>query len=268
MFKLGSIGAGHMGMAILDAAVDNGLAKPSDILTYEINPERRREVKNRSFSAAGSESEVFSNCQLLMLAVSPQVCEDLLDRLSKAVSRVQKKPTIVNIMASISSSYIQKHLGEDTPVITIMPTMGMKVGQGAAAISHTDNVPDTDLSYIMKIFYATGEANIVEEPLLKEIVAVNGCMPGYIFYIIEAFAKEAELQGIDYQMALRMAARGFIGAAQQVLEGASPKDMLAKVCTPGGLTAQGVASFEENQLAQILADGMANSIRRGYELAK
>ena len=267
MFKLGTIGAGHMGMAILDAAIEHNLAKPSDILVYEINPERSREAKNRGFAAAGNEAEVFANSNLVMLAVSPQVCEDLLVKLAKTATRLEKKPVIVNIMAGISSNYIRKHLG-DVPVITLMPTMGMRVGQGAAAIAYTDDVPDVDLSYVMKIFYATGEVVIVEEPLLKEIVAVNGCMPGYVFYILDAFAKEAERQGLDYQTSLRMAARGFSGAATQVLEGASPKEMIAKVCTPGGLTAKGVENFEENHMAQLLSEGMKASIRRGYELAR
>jgi len=267
MFKLGAIGAGHMGMTILDAAIEHDLAKASDVLVYEINPERRREVKSRGFSAAGSEVEVFANVQMLMLAVSPQACEDLLVKLTKIAARLEQKPVIINIMAGISSNYIRKHLG-DIPVITVMPTMGMKSGQGAAAIAYTEDVPNSELSYVMKIFYATGEVVTVEEPLLKEIVAVNGCMPGYVFYMLEAFAKEAEQQGIDYQTALRMAARGFIGAAQQVLEGASPKEMIAKVCTPGGLTAKGVESFEESNLAQTLADGMKASIKRGYELAR
>jgi pyrroline-5-carboxylate reductase len=40
------------------------------------------------------------------------------------------------------------------------------------------------------------------------------------------------------------------------------------VSTPGGLTAQGVAFFEENKISQLLAEGMAESIRRGYELAR
>jgi len=267
MFQIGAIGAGHMGMAILDAAIEHNLAKPSDILVYEIEPERRREAKSRGFVAAGSEAEVFSNSCLVMLAVSPQACEELLIKLTKMAARLDKKPVIINIMAGISSTYIRKHLG-DIHVVTLMPTMGMKVGQGAAAIAYTDNVPDSELSYVMKIFYATGEVVVVEEPLLKEIVAVNGCMPGYVFYMLEAFAKEAERQGIDYQTALRMAARGFIGAAQQVLEGASPKEMISKVCTPGGLTAKGVEFFEESHLDQTLAGGMKASVKRGYELAR
>ena len=267
MFQLGTIGAGHMGMAILDAATEHNFAKATDILVYEVNSERRREAKNRGFVASGNEAEVFSNCRLLMLAVPPQACEDLLAKLAKSASRLEKKPVIINIMAGISSNYIRKYLG-DIPVITVMPTMGMKVGQGAAAIAYTDDVPNAELSYVMKIFYATGEVVTVDEPLLKEIVAVNGCMPGYVFYMLDAFAKEAERQGIEYQTALRMTARGFIGAATQVLEGASPKEMIAKVCTPGGLTAKGVEFFEANHLDQTLAGGMKASIKRGYELAR
>lgn len=268
MFDLGAIGTGHMGMAVLEqvaAQWDN-----VGILVYEIDAERRKKAKLKGFTAAGSESEVYANSQILLLAVPPQACEELLSKLAISAQRLDEKqehkPVILSIMAGISANYIRGHLGADTAVITVMPTLGMRTGQGAAAIAHTDNVPDPVLSQIVKVFSQTGEAVIVEEPLLKEIVAVNGCMPGYVFYLLDAFAKGAK--GVDYNTAARMAARGFIGAANEVLAGSDPKELLAEVCTPGGLTAQGVLSFEKNQIANLLAEGMDESIRRGYEIGK
>jgi len=265
MFKIGSIGAGHMGMAILDAMSTTAREETASILVYELDPERRRAAKARGFIAAGNESEVYLNSQILLMAVRPQHCEGLLKKLSASAKR-RTSPTIINIMAGISSDFIRRHLGSDTHVITVMPTMGMKTGHGMAALSHTNHVPKDILSYITKIFTATGEAIVVDEPLLKDIVAVSGCMPGYVFYLIDAFAKGAK--GVDYQTAARMAARGFIGAATQVLGGSGPAELLSQVATPDGLTAQGIASFEQSKIAEMLAEGMEESVRRGYELAK
>ena len=268
MFKIGAIGAGHMGMTILDAITTQGLAEAGDILVYELDERRRRLAKTRGFAAAGNESEVYANVKLLLLAIPPQGCEELLFKLARSAKRQAQKPTIINIMAGISSDYIRKYLDTDTAVITVMPTLGMRVGQGAAAIAHTDNIDGEILSDIMGIFTTTGEAIIVEEPFLKEIVAVNGCMPGYVFYMLDAFARAAEAKGIDYRTAVRMAARGFAGSAAQVLEEIDPRELLAQVCTPGGLTAKGIESFNENQVDKLLAKGMESSIKRGYELAR
>lgn len=268
MFKIGAIGAGHMGITILETIITLELAKPSDILVYELDHKRRQQVKSKGFVTAGNESEVYANAQLVMLAVPPQACDALFNKLASSAQRQDNKPVIISIMSGISSSYMRKYLGPDTAVITIMPTLGMKVGHGATAIAHTDNVPADVLTTVMNIFSATGEIMIVEEPLLKEIVAINGCMPGYAFYLIDAFARWGEFQGIDYRMAVRMAARGFAGAAALALEDVDLKELLNQVCTPGGLTAEGVAFFEEGNLPEILAEGMENTIRRGYELAK
>lgn len=268
MFKIGVIGAGHMGMAILDEIIAQGQAEASEILVYELDPKRRRQAKTRGFAAAGNESEVYANAQWLLLAVPPQACDELFDKLSRCAQRQKQKPVIVSIMAGISSDYMRKHLGTDTAVISIMPTLGMKVGQAVTAISHTDNVPADILTYLMGIFAVTGEIVVVEEPLHKELIAINGCMPGYAFYILDAFARWGEFQGIDYRMAIRMVARGFAGAAALVLDEIDPRELLTQVCTPGGLTAQGIAFFEQSELPEILAEGMENSIRRGYELAK
>ena len=277
MFKVGAIGAGHMGMAVLDAFAKHGAIDPNNILVYDINNERMEDAKKRGFALGECESSVYANCQMLLLGVRPQSCAELFGKIggkSKANDPANNNPAhnnspiIISIMAGIDSIYIRNKLQNDQiPVVTIMPTLGMMSGNGAAAIAHTQNVPEDDLSYIIKIFSATGEAVIVDEPQLNEIVAVNGCMPGYVFYLLDAFAKGAQKQGVGYQMAVRMAARGFMGAAAQVLENKiGPEELMATVCTPGGLTAQGVEYFKQNKLDEILSEGMAESIRRGYEL--
>lgn len=268
MFKIGVIGAGHMGMAILDSIVSQNQAKPADILVYELDERCRRQAKSRGFAAAGNENEVYSNAQLLMLAVPPQACENLLEKLAPSAQRQQHKPIIVSIIAGTGSDYIRRYLGPDTAVIVVMPTLGMKVGHGAATIAHTDNVPADALSYVLEIFSTTGEAVIMDESLIKEIVGVNGCMPGYALYILDAFARAAETKGIDYRTAARMIARGFAGTAALVLEEADPRELLSQICTPGGLTAQGIASFDENELAKTLVAGMQSSVQRGHELAR
>ena len=264
MFKIGAIGAGHMGMAVLDAIATQ--VNPAEVLVYEIDQHRKKAVKSRSFAAAGSEYEVYCNSEILLLALRPQSCEELFNKLVKGTDKREESPVVFNIMSGISSNYIRKYLGEETPVITVIPTLGMKTGQGAAAVAFTDNVPADILSYILDIFKRTGEAVVLPESSLKEIIAVNGCMPGYVFYLIDAFARVA--QGVDYSTASRIVARGFIGSALQVMEGGDPKELMGQVCTKGGLTAQGVDYFEKNQLDKILEEGMGESIRRGYELGK
>jgi len=264
MFKIGAIGAGHMGMAILDAM--NKSTESSEILVYEADAERRRQVKARGFITAGSEGEVYINSRILLMALRPQVCEEVLVKLRHCTGKSAEGPVILNIMAGISAKFIRSHLGKNTSVISVMPSLGMISGQGAATIAHTYNTPAGVLSYIVEVFSAVGEAVLVDEADIMDIVPVNGCMPGYVYYLLDAFASGAK--GTDYQTAVRMAARGFIGAATQILEGGDPKDLLAQVCTPGGLTAQGVDSFRGNQLDRLIAEGMEQSVKRGYELGR
>jgi len=266
MFEISAIGAGHMGMAMLDGMVKSGQFEPSEILVYEINTERRRQAKQRGYAAAGSESEAYANAKILLLAVRPQECRALLEKLARSAERQEAKPTIISIMAGISSNYIRSHLGENTAVICAMPSMGMTTGHGTAAISKTSNVPREAFDKITAVFGATGEAHPVEEGTLKEIVAVCGCMPGYVFYLLDAFAKGAA--GVGYDEAVRIAARGFIGAAMKVLDEGDVQGLLAEVCTPGGLTARGVEVFEQGGVGKVLGEGMAASVRRGYELGE
>ena len=261
MYKIGAIGAGHMGMIILDAFA----AQDADgFIVYDIDEIKKSELKKRGFVVAECEKSAYENCELLLMAVRPQNCGEMFSKLNDTVN----KPVIVSIMAGISSNYIREQMGGETPVVMIMPTMGMKVNQGFTAIARTDNVPDDVLSFLINVFNAYGETYIANESEMAEIEGISGCMPGYVYYIIDAFARGAQSRGLDYNLAVKMAVRGFLGAAAQVLDGGGPGELLKQVCTPGGLTAQGIKSFDENKLDKILLEGMASSIRRRYEIGQ
>jgi len=261
---LGAIGAGHMGMVILDSFVKHSNIKAADILVYEIDEKRRQTLKSQGYALAEDEACVFAESDILLLAVTPQQSKHLLEKLSACA---KTKPVIFSIMAGINSDYIRKYLGQDTAVICAMPTMAMKTGHGSTALSHTANSPAESVKFVLDMFNKTGEAIIADEAALMEIVGVGGCMPGYVYFLLDAFAEAASAKGIDYKTALRMAAFGFIGAAGQVLETENPKELISQICTPGGLTAQGIDSLKRNQVDKLIYEALCASIKRGYDLA-
>ena len=265
MYELGVIGAGHMGMAILESGIAAGFIKPAEALAYDVSAERMKALKDKGFAAAAGTREVYEQSKQVLLAVLPQHCESVLESMKS--ERVTHPPVILSIVSGLSSACIRKYLGENTPVINIVPNLTILSGLGATAMSRTDNVPDGVFDETVRFYEEMGEVAVVAEPLLKEIIPVNGCAPGYVFYIIDAMAKA--MAGIDYQDAVRLAAASFAGSAQMLLNGdASPTERLGQVCSPGGLTAAGVEYFNRFKLDEIIAGGMWASADRGRELAR
>lgn len=266
-YKLGAIGAGHMGMAMLDAAVREKALAAGEIAVYDLSAKRTDEARERGFAVLGSEREVFENCVCLFLAVLPQNVETVLTEISK--SKNENDPAIVSIVSGTGSEYIRGFLGEKARVVCVVPNLGLSVNLGASAVSRTENVPDEIFNAVVGLLETTGRVAVAEESLLKEIIPANGCAPGYAYYFIDAVATACEKNGVDYKTAAEMTAAAFAGAAKLLLEsGAGPRELLSKVCSPGGLTAKGIERFDELGVFGGIAAGTEASAARGRELAK
>jgi pyrroline-5-carboxylate reductase len=253
-------------MVMLDAAVRHGAVKPEEVLLYDINPERMADAAGRGFHAAGDERDAAGNCQYLFLAVLPQNSETVLGRLSEC--GLPERPVVISIVSGLGSSCIRRFLGGETQVVNIVPNLTLSVGFGATAVSRTGNVPDAVFDGIVKLLERSGQVAAVGEERLRDIIPANGCAPGYAFYMIDAVAEACAERGIDYGLAVRMAAASFAGAAKMLLDSdRTPKELLSQVCSPGGLTAKGVEYFTGRGLGEIIAGGIAESVKRGYELA-
>ncbi|MDR1664278.1 MAG: pyrroline-5-carboxylate reductase [Clostridiales bacterium] len=266
MYKLGAIGAGHMGAAILKGAVKTGVFKPEEIAVCEINPTRRAKARDRGYVIHKDAAEVYEHCEYLLLSVLPQNAASLLAELARCSPA--EMPVVVSIVSGMGSSFIRRMLGAETKVINVVPNITLSVGLGATAVSHTGNVTAEILAPVLQIFDGLGQTAVVDEKLLREIIAANGCAPGFAFYMMDAVAKAAEAHGVDYKLALKMTASAFEGAAKMALEsGKSAADLLEQVCSPGGLTEKGVKYFDEHKLNEIIMNGAWESVKRGYELA-
>ena len=267
LYKLGVIGTGHMSGVMLDGAVEAGILKPGEVFVYDISPARMEETKKKGYHLARDMAEVYTRCSYLLLAVPPQSGESVLKELQQCNN--ENNPFVLSIVSGMGSAFIKKYLGSGAKVVNIVPNLPISVGFGAIAVSRTPNVPDDMFCGLLDALKRFGRVVNVEEHMLKEIIPANGCGPGYAFYMIDAVASACAKQGVDYGLAVEMAAAAFAGAAKMLLapNAKSPKELISQVCTPGGLTEKGINHFESMGLFDIIAEGAAKSAKRGHELA-
>ena len=84
--KLGIIGCGNMGGAILYGALESGVIDKSKVYVYDILPAMREKAAGWGVNVTESDAEVCRNSDIILLAVKPQnaeealaMCEDALD---------------------------------------------------------------------------------------------------------------------------------------------------------------------------------------------
>ena len=261
------IGAGNMGMAILNGAISSGAIKASDIAIYDLDAEKQKVCLEKGCAVLSDEGEVYKNCAILLFAVKPQSFETLLTKLSTL--RPFEGQIIVTIAAGISIGYIQSYLRQSKKLIRVMPNTPMLIKKGAAFLSKTDAVTDGEFEQVHSIFRSMGVTAVIREEQMNEIIPVNGSSPAYVYYFINAIAKSAEKMGVDFDTALKLAAATFIGSAEMILQsGKTPEELIKMVCSPGGTTLESIKVFDAHSLYDIIDEACVKCTKRAYEIGK
>jgi pyrroline-5-carboxylate reductase len=268
VMKLGVIGCGKMGSALVEGALKAGVLSPGDLLGCDPMPEALDAfVKTTGGQAAADAAQVGASCDVLLLSTKPQ---EVAGALKLAARGAKGKPRLViSIAAGLTLEALQKEVPKTFRVIRTMPNTPAMVGQGASAFCRGDHATDGDAEFARKFFEAVGLAIEVPEKLIDAVTGVSGSGPAYVYLMIEAMADGGVKAGLGRADAIRLAAQTFLGAAKMVLDtGRHPAVLKDMVTSPGGTTIAGLAEMEKQGVRAALIDAVEASVRRAGELGK
>ena len=137
MTKLGFIGVGNMGCAIIKGA--NGKLGNTAVFAYDADPAKLAGLTEFGATAADSIRELVEKCDYLLLAVKPQQLDGVLAEVKPAL---REGTVIISICAGISAEYIKERTAQQAKVVLVMPNTPMMLGAGASAMSRGEGVSD------------------------------------------------------------------------------------------------------------------------------
>ncbi len=263
MYKIGLLGYGKMGSAIINGLVDSKKFKKEDILVYSLNKE---DIIKDGFTAASSETELYTNSETFIFAIKPQQFDEVINILKNE----EKHPELlITIAAGITISYLEKNLGSDLKIVRVMPNLGASIKMAVTTMAKNNNVDDGSLETAKSIFSSIGSVTLVKEEEINTLLPLNGSYPAYIWYFIRSFVRYAKKNGVSEDAARKMLADATIGCAKMLND--SPKDLdtlINDVCSYKGTTIEGVIVFDEKKLDDIVEEASVKCARRSEELAK
>jgi pyrroline-5-carboxylate reductase len=243
MSKIGFIGMGNMGYAMLKGAL--GYFNKEDIIFTDANAERMVSVKEETgVSYVESNAELANSVKYIVIAVKPQFYNTVLKNIENIV---KKDNIIISIAPGISIENLMSSLGFDKRIVRAMPNTPALLGEGMTGICYDPvlfSFEEKDI--ISKIFSSFGRYKIVEERLMSAVTCASGSSPAYVYMFIEALADGVVMKGMPRDVAYEMVAQTVLGAAKMVLETKKhPGELKDMVCSPGGTTIAGIAALEE-----------------------
>lgn len=261
---LGFLGYGNMGAAILEGLIGLEAVDKACARVYDPSNERCAAARALGVTATDSLPALVASTDILVLAVKPQVMGTVLDEVKP---HLKPETLVISIAAGISIAFIQSHLAPDTPVIRVMPNTPYLVHAGAAGIAASPQCSDAQLFLAKEIFASMGLAELVDEPALDAVTALSGSGPAYFFYMVECLVEAAVAQGLDREMAGRLAAQTLYGAGKLLQEtGESAAVLRQRVTSPGGTTEAALNAFRGQGLDTVVAAAVEAATARSREL--
>ncbi len=265
MVNVGFIGAGNMGYAIIKGIC--GTHDPNvKLFAYDTKTEMLERLVPLGVGSCGSAAELTGKCGHIFLAVKPQQLEGVLEDIAPALT---DKKVIISICAGISAEYIKSKTIPDVKVIPVMPNTPLLLGEGASALAKCADVPDDDFEFVKNIFASCGKVAVVPENKMREVIAVNGSSPAFIYLFAQAFTNYAESVGIDGEVAKELFAQSLIGSAKMITDsGKTIPQLIEMVSSKGGTTIAGLEKLREGGLEETVKRCCQACTKRAYELSK
>ena len=256
--KIGFIGCGNMGKAILGGLIASGQVLPGQIWVYTPSPDKVAALHDQfGINAAESAQEV------------AQIADIMIKVLSEITSSLNKDSLVVSIAAGVTLDQLARALGHDRKIIRAMPNTPALVNAGMTSVTPNALVTPEDTADVLNIFRCFGEAEVIAEPMIHPVVGVSGSSPAYVFMFIEAMADAAVLGGMPRAQAYKFAAQAVMGSAKMVLEtGEHPGALKDMVCSPGGTTIEAVRVLEEKGFRAAVIEAMTKCMEKSEKLSK
>ncbi len=264
---VGFLGAGNMGEALIKGLVVANVVPAKSVYSADVRGERLTELaKQFGIQAAADNSDLVSRCDVVILAVKPQIMEPVLREIAPAVTR---QKLLISIAAGVSTAKIRAMLNRDARLIRVMPNTPALVLEGVTAIAKGQHLEPGDLDTASEIFKAVGRVVILDEDLMDAVTGLSGSGPAYVAVVIESLADGGVRMGLDRITAMTLATQTVLGAAKLLLEtGLHPGALKDMVSSPGGTSIAGVAALEEGGIRTTLIKAVERATLRSRELGQ
>lgn len=260
--KLGVIGAGVMGQALIKGLMAKGVVQPENVWAAA-----KREsscVKIRETLGIEAYTDYLGqlpDTDVLLLCVKPAGLPGVLEKLQKAM--ISPKTLLISIVAGQSIERMEAGLDPiPSPVIRAMTNTPCLVGQAMTAICGGTHATKEHIAAAQHIFETVGVCMELDEQHFDAVTSLSGSGPAYVYLMMEALVDGGVRVGLPRQAALQIVSQTLLGAATMVQQSKRhPAALRDDVTTPAGCTIGALLVMEDGKIRSVLARAVEEAAR-------
>jgi len=258
-YRVGVIGAGNMGSAIINSISQN---ENYSIIASRRTEQALKEIKNQyEVEVTTDNNEVVSQSDVIILGVKP----NNLDEVLKGTREFHNSQLWISIAAGKTIQSIEEVLGKDSRIIRCMPNIGMNYGTGVVAYSSNEACREYDIRTFEELFqgkatcFKTDEANM-------NLVTASASFMGNIGSMLDTFTKSLVKGGLSESEA-KLLTRSILETNNYYISNGGG-NIYEKVASKGGTTEAAEKHAITQGLHRIIEEMVLVSIKRCEELEK
>lgn len=260
------IGAGNMANALIRGLIAKGVAG-QNITACDIDTDKLATLKAECGINTASMTEAAASADVLVLAVKPQVMQEVCATLSPHLKAEDQ--VIISIAAGIPLASFENWLGAEKAIVRTMPNTPALVSEGATGLFANENTAGSQKALAESVLSAVGICRwLNSESDIDAVTALSGSGPAYFFLLIEAMEQAGVEMGLAPDLARALTLQTALGAAKLAASSdVGPNELRKRVTSPGGTTQAAIEQFEKDGLRDIVSRALKAAQKRSIELA-
>ncbi len=266
--KIGFIGSGNMGEALVSGLVLSKATRPENIICSDIDQELLDTIKEKyGVYTTCDNVEVVHQSDIIVYATKPQILGMVLKETAPALD---DEKLVISIAAGVPLAAIAIGLQKKLRLIRAMPNICAFVKESATAIAAGEYVRENDVEQARAIFNSVGKTVFIHENVLMDaFTGLSGSGPAYIFTIVDAMADAGVKMGLSRKDALFLSTQTVLGSARLLMESKEhPGQLKDRVASPGGTAIAGIHTLEQGGLRTTLINAVESATNRSKELGE
>ncbi len=266
--RIAFIGAGVMAEVLAAGLLRSKLVPPESILVSHYRDDRLEQLR-QSLGVKGvrDNREAYTSADLTVLCVRPQAMPAVLEELRDVASADH---LLISIAAGLPIRFYENRLPSGIPFIRAMPTFFAQIKMGTTGLSLNKDTTADHLALASRLFGTVSENVIVlPESEMDAFTTFGSTTTAAVYMLLDALITAGSLVGLRHQASHARAIEQVVAAARNVeATEKPPAQLMEELCTPGGVTVEGVKVLEERAVRGAAIDGVLAAMKRAVRLAK
>jgi pyrroline-5-carboxylate reductase len=265
--RVAFLGGGKMAEALISGLIRSGGRQADEIMVTNRRQERAQELAGKyGITAILDNAEAARWAEVLVLMAKPQDIEVLLEQIRLHVG---PQDLVISFAAGIRTSFVEKHLPDEVPVVRVMSNVPVMVDEAMSVISAGAVATESHLEIAEELLGYVGKVLRLKEQHLDAVTATSGSGPAYFFLLAEAMIEACILLGLSRDVATELIIQTMLGSAKMLRDtGKHPVELREMVTSPGGTTIAAIRHLEEAGVRAAFLNAIDAARQRSLELAQ